>query len=592
MNPLAQLGVRARSALLAAGAVVVGLAVGGLVLLTLFRWQLLESLDQTLAQAALDRAAQLEQGADPSTLTAQLSEESLVWIGTPDGEVVAVSGHLIPLENPIEAVDRSQGWDDDDERDDERLDRDELDDRGGEIEDEADERDDPEGKTRERQEDLEDRLDDVEDEPDHGDSGDDGGEEGFGYTGLLPPPAVITPTAALVDHGGPIGRGVVAQTNEPQPDTQPDARTTFQLADGSYGTVSLLVEEQYEFEGGEQERKDLRVAAALANSRNLVVVVGTETDIITGPVGELAALFALALPVLALLVVALTWFTTGSALNSVDRIRAEAAAVTGSDLSRRVPVPQARDEVHDLAVTVNDMLARLEDDQQRVRQFTADASHELRSPVANLRSLAETAQLAGPAWEILRAKLMAETNRLQGLIDNMLFLAARSEARTKPMKMAPVDLDGLLFDEASLLSATTGLRIDVSRVAPVMVNGVAGDLQRLVRNLAANSSRHARSVVGLACTTDRNGRAVLRVWDDGAGIAPADRERVFERFTRLDEARDRDRGGSGLGLSIVRTIAIDHGGTVSITDTPPELLAGTPGAGPGAMFTVVLGLAL
>ncbi len=588
MNPLARLGMRARSALLAAGAVVVGLAVGGLVLLTLFRWQLLESLDQTLAQAALDRAAQLEQGADPSTLTAQLSEESLVWIGTPDGDVVAVSGYLIPLENPLEAVDRSLDGDDDDDRDDERSDQDEPDDRRREIEDEADEQEDVERRARERQDELEDLQDDLEDERDSG----DGDEEGFGYTGLLPPPAVIAPHAALVDHGGPIGDVVVAQSTETQPDTQPDTQTTFQLADGSYGTVSLLVEEQYEFEGGERERKDLRVAAAMANTRNLVVVVGTETDIITGPVGELAALFALALPILALLVVALTWFTTGSALSSVDRIRAEAAAVTGSDLSRRVPVPQARDEVHDLAVTVNDMLARLEDDQRRVRQFTADASHELRSPVANLRSLAETARLTGPEWEILRSKLTAETERLQGLIDNMLFLAARSEASSPPASTAAVNLDDLLFDEASLLSATTGLRIDVSGVSPVIVNGVAPDLQRLVRNLAANASRHTRSVVGLACATEADGRAVLRVWDDGAGIAPADRERVFERFTRLDEARDRDRGGSGLGLSIVGTIAADHGGTVSITDTPPELLAGTPGPGPGALFTVVLGPAL
>ncbi len=587
MNPLARLGMRARSALLAAGAVVVGLAVGGLVLLTLFRWQLLESLDQTLAQAALDRAAQLEQGADPSTLTAQLSEESLVWIGTPDGDVVAVSGYLIPLENPIEAVDRSL----DDDRDDERLDRDDPDDRRREIEDEADEQEDLEREARERQEKLEDRLDDLEDERDDRDSGDDD-EEGFGHVGLLPPGAVIAANAALVDHGGSIGGVVVAQSTETQPDTQPETQTTFQLADGSYGTVSLLVEEQYEFEGGERERKDLRLAAAMANTRNLVVVVGTETDIITGPVGELAALFALALPVLALLVVALTWFTTGSALSSVDRIRAEAAAVSGSDLSRRVPVPQARDEVHDLAITVNDMLARLEDDQRRVRQFTADASHELRSPVANLRSLAETARLTGPEWEILRSKLTAETERLQGLIDNMLFLAARSEAPSPPTSTAAVNLDDLLFDEASLLSATTGLRIDVSGVAPVMVNGVAPDLQRLVRNLAANASRHARSAVGLACATQADGRAVLRVWDDGAGIAPADRERVFERFTRLDEARDRDRGGSGLGLSIVGTIAADHGGTVSITDTPPELLAGTPGPGPGALFTVVLGPAL
>jgi len=352
----------------------------------------------------------------------------------------------------------------------------------------------------------------------------------------------------------------------------------------------LLVEEQYQFEGGERERKDLRVAAAMANTRNLVVVVGTETDIITGPVGQLAALFAAALPILALLVVGLTWFTAGSALTSVDRIRAEAAAVSGSDLSRRVPVPLARDEVHDLAVTVNDMLARLEADQRRVRQFTADASHELRSPVANLRSLTETARLSGPEWEILRSKLTGETERLQGLIDNLLFLAARTDASSPSLTATAVDVDDLLFDEAALLSATTDLRIDVSRIEPVMTMGSGSDLQRLVRNLAANATRHARSLIGLGCTTDANGRVVLQVWDDGTGVAPADREHIFERFTRLDEARDRDRGGSGLGLSIVRTIATDHGGNVSVTDTPSTWLPADTGAdGPGALFTVVLG---
>ncbi len=523
MNPLTRLGMRARSALLAAAAAVLGLAIGGLVLLALFRGQLLDSLDQTLAQAALDRAAQLEQGADPASLTAQFNEESLVWIGTPDGREVASNGHLILLENPIEAVDQSRDDDDDD----------------GDVEDhERDEGGDDEPSDEDRRQE------------------DDDHEEGD------------------------------EETEQPE---RPQAETTVQLTDGSYGTVSLLVQEQYEFEGGEQERKELRVAAAMANTRNLVVVVGTETDIITGPVGELAALFALALPVLGLLVVGLTWFTTGSALTSVDRIRAEAAAVTGSNLSRRVPVPRARDEVHDLAVTVNDMLGRLEADQQRVRQFTADASHELRSPVANLRSLAETARLTDPEWATLRSKLTAETERLQGLIDNLLFLAARSEVPTNPPSGAatPVDLDDLLFDEASLLSATTELRIDVSGVQPVMVGGVAADLQRLVRNLAANASRHARSVIGLNCTTDADGRAVLRVWDDGAGIPSNERERIFERFARLDEARDRDRGGSGLGLSIVRTITTDHGGTVSVSDTPPELLPpGIGSSGPGAQFTV------
>lgn len=583
MNPLSHLGIRGRSAVLAAGVVVVGLAIGGLVLLTLFRWQLLDSLDQNLAQAAVDRAAQLEQGADPSTLTAQLNEESLVWIGTPDGQVVAVNGHLIPLENPVEAVDRSQD-DDNRERDDDRRERDEdLEDELPERRDDPDELDDRSGRT-----DLSDD-DSSRNEPAEAEEIDDDHESGLGRSAPVPGPAVIGSTVAVLVRNS-VGGMTPHQSTTSELDPRPATETTFQLADGSYGTVSLLVEEQYQFEGGEQERKDLRVAAAMANSRNLVVVVGTETDIITGPVGQLAALFAAALPILALLVVGLTWFTTGSALTSVDRIRAEAAAVSGSDLSRRVPVPRARDEVHDLAVTVNDMLARLEADQRRVSQFTADASHELRSPVANLRSLTETARLSGPEWEALRSKLTGETERLQGLIDNLLFLAARTDASSPSRDAAAVNVDDLLFDEAALLSATTELRIDVSRIEPVMTMGSAADLQRLVRNLAANATRHARSVIGLGCTTDADGRVVLQVWDDGTGVAPTDRERIFERFTRLDEARDRDRGGSGLGLSIVRAIASDHGGSVSVTDTPPSWLPAHAGDHPpGALFTVLLG---
>lgn len=333
---------------------------------------------------------------------------------------------------------------------------------------------------------------------------------------------------------------------------------------GGVTAIELLVEERKPDEI-EREVMNLRIATAQTSDGRVVVLAGAEGEIIGNQVRQLAWLFLGAVPILTALVGAVTWVVGGRVLRPVDEMRTRAAEITGADLSARVPVPDTEDEVHHLAVTMNSMLERLESHDQTLRQFSADASHELKSPVANLRALVDTTSLADPAWEPLQGQMRGETDRLRDLVENLLFLASHQEGQT-PLPQS-VALDDLLFDEAELLAATGRVAVDLHGVEPVAVQGSRSDLARLLRNLVDNAARHAEERVTLA-TTEVDGNVVLRVIDDGPGIPIEDRGRVFERFTRLDAARARDDGGSGLGLAIVDQIATDHGAVITITDAP------------------------
>ncbi|MFJ6216894.1 sensor histidine kinase [Streptomyces sp. NPDC092296] len=263
---------------------------------------------------------------------------------------------------------------------------------------------------------------------------------------------------------------------------------------------------------------------------------------------------------------------TGRALRPVERIREGMAEVSASELHRRVPVPPDGDEITRLALTTNQTLDRLEEAVARQQRFVADASHELRSPVANLRTGLEVA-LAHPSrthWPEVARDALANTERLHRLIDDLLVLARLDATAPAPdaadVKLTAVDLAAV--DLAAVVRAECagrggpGARLRLSGGEPVPVAGDRGQLRRLVRNLLDNAERHARSEIRVAVSADGAGRARLVVADDGPGIPAAERQRVFERFTRLDDARARDDGGSGLGLAIVREIAVRHGGTV------------------------------
>jgi signal transduction histidine kinase len=217
-----------------------------------------------------------------------------------------------------------------------------------------------------------------------------------------------------------------------------------------------------------------------------------------------------------------------------------------------------------LAHTMNAMLDRLEDSSTRQRQFVADASHELRSPVAAIRAQLEVALRRGDEadWPRIARRVLDEDQRLEGAVGELLELARVEEEA--PAAAVEVDVDDLVLEETTRVRP---IPIDTSRVSAGRVLGDPRQLSRLVRNLIDNASSHARSRAAVAVSTGE-GSVWFVVDDDGPGIPPADRDRVFDRFTRLDEGRGRAGGGAGLGLAMVRAIAEAHGGSVHIDDAP------------------------
>jgi signal transduction histidine kinase len=282
-----------------------------------------------------------------------------------------------------------------------------------------------------------------------------------------------------------------------------------------------------------------------------------------------------AVPVALLVLGVTTWFVVGRALRPVESMRREVAEVTAANLSHRLADPGGGDEVSRLAATLNGMLDRLDASATAQRRFVGDASHELKTPLATIRQHAEVALLHPESIDgrALAGTVLGEEARLTALVQGLLVLA-RADEGALSVARRPVDLDDLVLTEAARLRAEAGaasgaaVSVDATAVGPARVRGDEGLLGQVVRNLVANASRHARSTVAVGLVETAEGRAVLTVDDDGAGVAADDRARIFERFVRLDEARDRDAGGSGLGLAIVAEIVRVHGGSVRVEEAP------------------------
>ncbi|MFF3269666.1 ATP-binding protein [Streptomyces chrestomyceticus] len=278
-------------------------------------------------------------------------------------------------------------------------------------------------------------------------------------------------------------------------------------------------------------------------------------------VGSVRTAMLIGLPCLLLVVAGVTWLVTRRALRPVEGIRREMAAITAStDLSRRVPEPGSRDEIDRLARTTNETLGALQESVERQRRFVADASHELRSPIASLRTQLEVG-VAHP--ELLDAEgAVEDAVRLQNLAADLLLLA-RLDAGERPADTR-IDLAALVREEVSQRVGDR-IAVEVGELAGVEVAGSRSQLGRVLGNLLDNAQRHAAGAVRAGVV--RDGRwAVLRVEDDGPGVPPEERERIFERFVRLDDARSRDDGGAGLGLAIARDVAERHGGTLTVRD--------------------------
>jgi signal transduction histidine kinase len=266
----------------------------------------------------------------------------------------------------------------------------------------------------------------------------------------------------------------------------------------------------------------------------------------------------------------LAWKVVGVTLQPVEDLRSGADRIAHSGQSQRLAVPDGNDEIHKLAVTLNEMLGRQEAAHTRQRAFVADAAHELRSPLANLRVQLEVAQHHGQP--LTTEDLLIDVHRLGRLVDDLLLLA-RADAEQPALDTCEVELSELLHEVAdSYRTAQVPVRVAPALHGPQTVTADPEALRRVLANLADNAVRHARSKVTVAVTRDRD-HVIATVTDDGPGIAAEDRERVFGRFTRLDDARARDAGGSGLGLAIVRELIGKHHGTVHLEDAGPGVRA-------------------
>ncbi|MFF1562123.1 ATP-binding protein [Streptomyces sp. NPDC058293] len=325
-------------------------------------------------------------------------------------------------------------------------------------------------------------------------------------------------------------------------------------ADGGMGSATV-----------DGETRDYRFAALeVKNTRqgDLTVYAGASLSAEQSAVGTALTVMLIGFPVLLGVVGAVTWLVTRRALRPVEGIRSEMSAITASqDLARRVPEPATHDEVARLARTTNATLAALETSVERQRRFVADASHELRSPIASLRTQLEVGAAHPELLDVDGA--VADTVRLQELAAGLLLLA-RLDAGERPGE-ARVDLAALAGEE---LSQRPAGRVAVrTYLEPVEVAGSRSQLARVVGNLLDNAQRHARSRVDIAVRAE-GPWAVVEVGDDGAGVPEAERERIFERFVRLDDARARDDGGAGLGLAIARDVAVRHGGALTVRSSP------------------------
>jgi signal transduction histidine kinase len=335
------------------------------------------------------------------------------------------------------------------------------------------------------------------------------------------------------------------------------------------------------------ERTDFRVVGLRAGDDDGAALVYAASSLEPAHEATAAAAtgLAVAVPLLLLCVGVTSWRLVGRSLRPVEAIRAQVDQITPGQLDRRVPEPPGRDELSHLARTMNTMLDRLQRAERRQRRFVSDASHELRSPLAAIRTRVEVG-LAHPDqtdWVALARAVHRDGDRLDRLVDDLLTLASASASgRAGDAALEVVDLDEVVLDEVEAIRARGAVAVDLAALSPVRLRSRPEQLRLIVRNLLDNAERHAvgRVEIGLAAG---GAAAELVVSNDGDPVPAAERERVFDPFHRLQPARDRASGGAGLGLAIVRDAVTAHGGRVWFADCADgaEVHVRLPVAGPG-----------
>ncbi|RPF39009.1 cell wall metabolism sensor histidine kinase WalK [Streptomyces sp. TLI_185] len=385
---------------------------------------------------------------------------------------------------------------------------------------------------------------------------------------------VVDSTGKVVAAGEDLhGRGVVPDY-APAPETTASSTSSDSDGDDDHdstparGKVGTDVDRKTLAVRLDDETREYSFAAVQGTTyhgRTYTVYAGTSLEDEQATVDQVTRAMLIGLPFLLVVVAGVTWLVTRRALRPVEGIRAEMSEITASgDLSRRVPQPDSHDEIARLAATTNETLTALEQSVERQHRFVADASHELRSPIASLRTQLEVAVAHSELLDV--EEVLQDVVRLQHLAADLLLLA-RLDAGERPTG-GRVDLAALVRQEQAERGTTDRIAPGVTvNDAPLEVSGSRSQLARVLGNLLDNAQRHATSTVDVelrAAGTD----AVLTVTDDGPGVPEADRARIFERFVRLDEARTRDDGGAGLGLAIARDVVERHGGTLTVGQAP------------------------
>jgi len=318
-----------------------------------------------------------------------------------------------------------------------------------------------------------------------------------------------------------------------------------------------------------------------------IVQVGTSMESIEDTLHRFLILLIVAMPIALAAALAGGWFLAGRALRPVDAITVAAQRIAAGDLSQRLTMSAAPDEIGRLAGTFNDMIGRLDTSFRQIRQFTSDASHELRTPLTVMKGETELVLRRPRPLEDYHSVLesnLEEIDRMTHIVDDLLFLSRADMGEVKT-ESVPVALEILVEDihrQATLLGQDRNIEVVLGSVMPAVVQGDELRLRELLLNLVENAVKysHPGGKVEIALVTDSR-QARLSVTDQGIGIAAADQARIFDRFFRTDGARSHTKKGTGLGLAICAWIAESHGGRIEVRSE----------VGQGSTFTFVLPLA-
>lgn len=326
------------------------------------------------------------------------------------------------------------------------------------------------------------------------------------------------------------------------------------------------------------------------------IVVALPLSDVDGALDRLIAVVAVTTLAILTLLGLVAWWVVHLGVRPIKQMTATAASIAGGDLSSRVPDVAPGTEAGALGVALNQMLGRIEGafgerarSEERLRRFVADASHELRTPIATIQGYAELHRSGALAEPDQLAAAMRRTEqealRMGSLVEDLLHLARLDQGR--PLDLGPVDLVALADDARRDAGARQpGRVVALAATGAVHVLGDEARLRQVMANLLGNALVHTSAGTNVEVRVRREGDlGVLEVVDDGPGMPPEAAARAFERFYRADPARSRHRGGSGLGLAIVEATVAAHGGTVSLTSAPGEgtsVRAELPVAGPAA----------